>query len=307
MTIFYPLVTLLTVYAVWQVLRMFGVFEFKRQPHKVVSQIQKERFMNRKRRSEQKRLSFYASVTNTFRGILMSQFQYEQHQYYIQRLEIRSDVLNRFYTPEELRGKYAVWLLVGVFSIPLCVISKYFLLIPALCLLYYLLYPSSLKGRIEEEDRIIDNNFLNLYLLMYAKLRQGSRARVQNVIESYIETESKESDVQVRNTMLKLARYILNNLTQYEDHVAIPKLRERYKSATIINFCNIAGQALQGVHNEDSLLTFKMYLIERKTAEMEKRSNRILAIGQKSIYLIWVILFFFVACGWYAKLPTNYV
>lgn len=142
---------------------------------------------------------------------------------------------------------------------------------------------------------------------MYSKLKMGSRARLQNVVESYIDTVQNESDVKIRDTMAKLGRFMLNNLSQYEDHVAIPKLRERYKSATIINFCNVAGQALQGVDNADNLLTFKMQLIERKTIAMEKRSERIYMSGQRSIYLIWVILFFFVCVGWYSKLPTNYL
>lgn len=301
------IIIMLTIFAVYQILRTFGVFEFKLQPKKVVSSIHTERKANNERKKERKRLEFYSGITNMFRGILMTQSQYESHEYYIQRLELRSKVLNRFYTPEEYRGRYAFYLIVSLFFIPVGVFFKPLLIVPAGAFALFILYPSTLRGQIEEEDLIIDNNFLNLYLLMYSKLKMGSRARLQNVVESYIETIKNESDVQVRDTMLKLSRYMLNNLSQYEDHVAIPKLRDRYKSATIINFCNVAGQALQGVDNSDNLLTFKMQLIERKTMAMEKRSEQIYMQGQRSIYLIWVILFFFVCCGWYSKLPTNYL
>lgn len=305
MNIFYSIVFLLTIFAVWQILRSFGVFEFQMQSKKVVSSVKTEKKYNKKRKAERKRLEFYAGVTNTFRGLFMTQAQYEAHQYYIQRLELRSKILNRFYTPEEYRGRYAFFLICSLFFIPIGVFFPPILIIPAIALFMFLVYPSSLRGEIEAEDIIIDNNFLNLYLLMYSKLRMGSRARLQSVVESYIDTMHNEADEKTRNTMIKLSKFLLNNLSQYEDHVAVPKLRERYHSATIINFCNVAGQALQGVDNSDSLLTFKMQLIERKTLAMEKRAEKLFAQGQKSIMLVWVILFFFVGCGWYAKLPTN--
>lgn len=305
MSITYALIILLTCFAVWNILRSFGVFEFKTQPKKIATHIQQEKKLNKRRGAEKRKLEFYASVTNMFRGILMPQRVYEEHQYFIQRLELRSKVLNRFYTPEEYRGKYAFILIVSLFFIPIGVFLLPAFAVPAIGIFLFLGYPASMRQQIQDEDIIIDNNFLNLYLLMYSKLKMGSRARLQPVIESYIDTVQTESDARVRDTMLKLARFLLNNLSQYEDHQAVPKLRERYNSATIINFCNVAGQALQGIDNSDNLLTFKMQLVERKTSAMEKRSERIFNQGQKSIYLIWAILFFFVAIGWYSKLPTN--
>ena len=301
------IIILLTIFAVWQILRSFGVFEFSSTPSKTISDIKLERKLNKKRQKEQRKLALYASVTNLFRGILMTDLQYEKHKYWIQRLELKSKGLNRSYTPEEYRGKYGLLLIVGIFFIPLGVFFKPAFIVTVITLFLFIAYPVGLKQQIEDEDSIIDNNFLNLYLLMYSRLKMGSRARLQSVVESYIETIQNERDVKVKNTMLKLSRYMLNTLSQYEDHVAIPKLRDRYNSATIINFCNVAGQALQGVNNADNLLTFKMQLIERKTIAMEKRSEKIYAWGLKSIYLIWVILFFFVCVGWYSKLPTNYL
>lgn len=294
-----------TIFAVFQILRSFGVFEFTKTPNKTVEDIKAERKYNSKRKKEQKKLVLYASFTNMFRGLLMSELQYEKHKYWIQRLELRSKVLNRMYTPEEYRGKYGLRMLVGIFCIPIGIFFKPAFLVTIITVGMFIMYPTALKQKIEDEDKIIDNNFLNLYLLLYSRLKMGSRARLQSVVESYIETMSNERDVNVKNTMLKLARYMLNNLSQYEDHVAIPKLRDRYNSATIINFCNVASQALQGVNNADNLLAFKMQLVDRKTTAMEKRSEKIYAWGLRSIYLIWVILFFFVMVGFYAKLPTN--
>ena len=105
--------------------------------------------------------------------------------------------------------------------------------------------------------------------------------------------------------MLKLAKYLLNLLSLYEDHVAVPKLKEIYHSATIINFCNVASQSLNGVENYDNLLTFKMQLVERKTELMRQRSAKLVRNGERSIYLIYLILFIFIIVGWYSKLPIG--
>lgn len=301
------IIVLMTILVVYMVLREFGVFEFQTTTNKPMEEIKEARKNKRKRSAEQRKLALYASVVNMFRGILMTESQYENHRYWIARLELRNKVLNRFYTPEEYRGRYALFLLIGILFIPVGVFFKPVLILTGISVIMFVTYPTGLRQQIEDEDIIIDNNFLDLYLLMYSRLKMGSRARLQSVVESYIETMQRTSDPVIKDVMLRLARYMLNTLSQYEDHVAIPKLRERYNSATIINFCNVAGQALQGVNNADNLLTFKMQLVERKTLAMKKRSERIYQWGLRSIYLVWVILFTFVAIGWYSKLPTDFL
>ena len=163
-----------------------------------------------------------------------------------------------------------------------------------------------LKQKIQDEDEVINMYFIDLYLLMYSKLKQGSKARLQKVVESYIDTLKVSSNVEVQFVMTKFARFFLNNLTMYEDHVAVPKLRERYRSATIVNFCNIAAQALQGIDNGDNLLTLKQELVRRKTDMMKAKAEKLRIQGERSLVLIYVILFIFIGVGWYSKLPTDF-
>ena len=106
------------------------------------------------------------------------------------------------------------------------------------------------------------------------------------MLEKTLETSV---DTDVSRVMLKFSKYFLNLLSLYEDHVAVPMLRDSYHSATVINFCNIAGQALNGVDNFDNLLTFRMQLVERKTNLMRERQQKILRSGERSIYAIWII------------------
>ena len=300
------IIVLCTTYTVFQILRMFGLFEFNRKPQKVVNVIEDARKSKAKRQREQKLLNLYSTFTNMFRGILLTKYCEERHKFYIDRLDLKTKYLGRKYTPEEYRGKKALPMVLSLLVIPLGVFNTWFLLIPIVTVVRFVTYQTILKQKILDEDTVIDNNFIDLYLLMFSTLRQGSRARLQGILENYIDTLEFQSKSNETEIMLKFSRYFLNLLALYEDHQAVPLLRNSYKSATIINFCNIASQSLQGIDNFDNLITFKMQLIERKTVVMRKKADALVRNGERSIFAIWVILFIFVIVGWYSKLPAGF-
>lgn len=300
------IIVMCTIFTVVQILRLYGVFEINTKPRKVVSNIEDERKVRKKRRREQKLLNTYSSFANMFRGILLTPLTVENNQFYIDRLDIRTKYLGRRYTVEEFRGKHALPFGLSLVLIPLVVKIPFILIVPIVAFIYLVGYQTLLKQEIQDEDEIIDNYFIDIYLLLFSKLRQGSRARLQTTLENYINTLEGQALTKENEVMLKFARYFLNLLAMYEDHQAVPKLRDIYHSATIINFCNIASQSLQGVDNFDNLMTFKLQLVDRKTVIMRKRQQQILASGERSIYAIWVILFIFVVVGWYSKLPTGF-
>jgi hypothetical protein len=236
----------------------------------------------------------------------MSDLTYQNHLYYIQRLELRTKTLDRLLTPEEVRGQRVLPFLLSILVIPLALFFPVLILIPVATLINLATYQTMYKAKISDEDTIIDNYFIDLYLLLYSKLRQGSRARLQGTVENYISTLETTKSTEESKVMLKFARYFLNLLSLYEDHVAVPHLRDNYHCATIINFCNIATQSLNGVDNFDNLITYKMQLTERRTNLMRERQKKILAKGERSILAIWIILFIFIGVGWYSKLPTGF-
>lgn len=299
------IIVLATIFAVYNILVLFGVFEFSTRPRKTVNEIEEKRKLNKKRKLENKKLGLYSSATNLFRGIFMSDLTYEKHKYYIQRLELRSEPLDRLLTPEEVRGKRVLPFLLSLILIPLALFFPVVLLVPIGFFVNLVTYQTVYKMKIADEDDIIDNEFINIYLLMYSKLKQGSRARLQGTVENYINTLESSKSTEESQVMLKFSRYFLNLLALYEDHVAVPHLRDVYHSATIINFCNVATQSLNGIENFDNLLTFKMQLTERQTNMMRKRQQEILRRGERSIYAIWVILFIFIIVGWVSKLPVG--
>lgn len=299
------IVIIATVFAVYNILVYYGVFEIASRPRKTIDEIEIKRKRNKKRKFERKKLEVFSSSINLFRGIFMSELTYQQHQYYIQRLELRSEPLDRLLTPEEVRGQRVLPLLLSFLTIPLSVFYPIVLTLPILAFINLASYQTIFKAKIADEDEIIDNYFIDLYLLLYSKLRQGSRARLQGTVENYIDTLEGSKDTEESKVMLKFARYFLNLLSLYEDHVAVPHLRDNYHSATVINFCNIATQSLNGVDNFDNLITYKMQLTERRTKLMRERQQKILAQGERSILLIWIILFIFIIVGWYSKMPQG--
>lgn len=299
------LVVLLTIFVVYNILVSYGVLEFTPTPTKTVNEIENKRKKKRRAKLETQKLKLFSDAVNMFRGIFMSQSCFENHQYYIQRLELRSEPLGRLLTPEEVRGQRVLPFLLSLITTPLILFWPVVLILPVLTFLNLISYQTMYKAQIADEDEVIDNYFIDLYLLLYSKLRQGSRARLQGTVENYIATLESSKGTKESKVMLKFAKYFLNLLALYEDHVAVPKLRDDYRSATIINFCNVATQSLNGVENFDNLITFKMQLVERRTNLMRERQKKILAQGERSIYLIWVILFIFIAVGWYSKLPLG--
>jgi hypothetical protein len=288
-------------YSAYLILRLGGVFETSAGAKQHNTSVEEENDLRKKRRTEEFKLDTYAEVTRLFKGYVFSERVKENHQYYIDRLGIRSEILNRNLTPEELRGKATLFLVLGILCIP-AVFFKVIFIVPVVCAIgYFFIYDKRYKDKIEQEDKLIDDYFINLFLLLNSKLKQGSRGRLSKVVGSYIDSLKTCTDVEVKNTMLKLAEFLLNNLSMYPDHEAVMMLQERYKSATIINFCNVASQALIGVDNADTLLTTKLELLERNKVIMRFKAKALREKGERAVYLIYVILFIFVGAGWYSK------
>ncbi len=301
------IITALTGFVVWMVLLQYGVFEFAKGKQIALDRFKDAKEIAKKRKRATQRLSIYAGVCNMFHSLILTEHTKDQHQYFIDRLDIRCEELNRKCTVEEVRGKHFCFTLACICLCPLVILNIIFIAIPLIGIGYFLFYPANMAAKIRDEDTLLQENFLDLYLLLYSKLRMGSRARLQSTVENYAEIRQSSLHVPDDEPMLKFSKHFLNLLSLYEDHVAVSMLRHSYRSAMIINFCNVAGQALQGIDNYDNLLTFKMSLEEQKVKIMRKKQQKILRSGERSIYLIYLILFIFIAVGWYSKLPMDMI
>lgn len=301
------LIILLTLVAVYFILVSFGVLEFARGTSRTVNEIQVKRKSTKAKRLEVSYLNICSQFVNIFSGILMTPLAREKHMYWIQRLELRTKYLGRLYTPEEVRGMHFLPFALSLITIPLALFKPAVLIIPGVALAYALTYGATYNGIIVDENKIIDVNFIDLYLMLFSKLRQGSRARLQTTLENYANSLDALDKTKEGEVMAKFARHFLNLLALYEDHVAVPKLRELYDTPVIINFCNIAAQSLNGIDNLDSLISFKVQLLEKQTELMKHRQEVLLAKGNRSIFAIWIILAILIIVGWWSKLPTDMI
>lgn len=290
---------------VFNILWTFDVFSSSRGAAGSQKDFDKEK-KNRKRRDREKaKLELYSSFTDMFKGLVLPDSLRNEHQFIIDRLEIRSTILNRFYTPEELCGRYLIWLFTAVVMIPLGLFANIFWAFGIVFAAVYFMYMPWYRMKIAAEDRIIEVYFIDMYLLMYSKLKMHSKGRLHDVVKSYIATLEVSSNIEMRDVMMRLAQFLQNNLSMYTDDVAVMKLRDRYHSPVVTNFCNYASQALQGIQNDEVLFSFRVDLVQKKVQNMEQKSRKMRERGSRAIYLIYIILFIFIAVGWYSKLPTG--
>ena len=130
----YFAIVILTLFTVISILRLGGLFEIATQPKKAEDTVLQERRNKNKRKWESRKLQLYQDTCNLFRGIVMNDLQYENHKYYIARLNIRSKTLGRQLTPEELRGKYVLIVLLSLLVIPLAVFYPICIFVPIVVL-----------------------------------------------------------------------------------------------------------------------------------------------------------------------------
>lgn len=300
------LIVILTVFCVVRILQYFGVFERTKGIDDLSKDIKKRQKAQADMNFERKMLGMFESVCKAFGQVVLSEEKKIRYRFYIDRLDLRSAVLDRPYTPEELKGKDLCIMLIGLAIVPFALIKPIVLVGTALCVAKYLMGESLYKSQIEDEDKVIDDHFIDLYLMLHPKLKKGSKARLAPTVDTYVKTLDVMEDVEVSKIMRKFAMFFLNNLSLYEDHVAVPKLKERYRSATIVNFCNVATQSLQGVDNEDILLSTRMELIRKKKIRVTKVAERRATLAQKSIMLIYLNLGIFIVLSWVSKLPNFF-
>ena len=94
----------------------------------------------------------------------------------------------------------------------------------------------------------------------------------------------------------------MSNSTEVD---AIAKVRTYYKAASIVNFCNVAIQAMNGVDNKEKLIAFEQELTNKKLAMMRKRAEKLVESAQKATYLMYVILAEFVIITLYTRMGGN--
>lgn len=279
---------------------MWGV---SKGTNKAKVDVRKERSLNKKR---MKRLAFLARcewfALNI--GFEPSKAKLEEYAYRISRLRWTVKYVDREIKPLELIGLMKMITFAGIVVGTLGYILTNSLFYVSFASLIFLPYFVAVYAdmKIADEDKELERDFPDLYLILYSRLIQKNHTRLAPVLQDFLHSldimQGGEKDSAIRRFVLDFR----NNIEIYgDDSLAVSKLREKYRSVMIINFCNLAVQALRGVDNKDKLLSFKVELSQKRLAQMEEKADRLVKRGSRAIVVVYLILFQFIVLSWTAK------
>lgn len=248
------------------------------------------------------------SICKNF-GFQPSQVVIEKYKYQIFRGRLVIPYVDRNITPYELIGGFKVIKFVcSFFAIFLFILtSNPISLFLFMGLFVHKVFEFAMDFKIVEEDTEIEDDFPDLFMLLYSRLIRGTAMRLAPTLDEYLGSidaiYGEKSHKAMRHFVLDLRK----NIEIYgDDSMAIHKMRETYRSAMLVNFFNLAVQSLRGVDNKDKLLAFKLELSQKKLDKMTEKANKMVAKGQKAVMLIFIILGQFIVLSWIAKAGLSF-
>ena len=248
-------------------------------------------------------------ICNNF-GFQPSLSKIEKYKFNINRGRLVAPYTDRNFSPTELLGIFKFIKFISCFfAIFLTVLigSRVFLIL-FVGLFVNAIFEYVMEFKIMDEDKEIEKDFPDLYMLLYSRLVRGTQTRLAPTLDDYIKSidavYGEESHKAMRNFVMDLPK----NIEIYgDDSMAVHKMRDTYRSAMLVNFFNLAIQSLRGVDNKDKLLAFKMELSQKKLDAMTEAANALVAKGQKAVMLIFIILAQFVVLSWVAKAGLSFL
>lgn len=248
-------------------------------------------------------------ICNNF-GFQPSLSKIEKYKFNINRGRLVAPYTDRNFSPTELLGIFKFIKFISCFfAIFLTVLtgSRVFLIL-FVGLFVNAIFEYVMEFKIMDEDKEIEKDFPDLYMLLYSRLVRGTQTRLAPTLDDYIKSidavYGEESHKAMRNFVMDLRK----NIEIYgDDSMAVHKMRDTYRSAMLVNFFNLAIQSLRGVDNKDKLLAFKMELSQKKLDAMTEAANALVAKGQKAVMLIFIILAQFVVLSWVAKAGLSFL
>lgn len=298
---------ILIIAGIW-VLYTTKVIGVKKGAKKSVKERDDEKFQQSMRNFVVWLLDFFNKMYMRF-GALTKEKEFELN-YIVERVGINIGILQRPIKVQELVGIFRTLQLISA-VIAIIVFAQTFNVVAALCCLIGLLIPKIfelvLKGVIDGEDEELEKTFPDLYLLLYSRLVQGANGRIEPTIKDYINSLDAMYGKGVSHNAIRkwCARFSINTEIYGDESMALKQIRDYYRSPTMLNFCNLAIQALSGVDNADKLLTFKQELSEQRKVMMDKAAEKLVAKGTRAIYIIYFILFEFIILSWVSKIDLS--
>lgn len=292
------------IFFVLYISRLNNLWGTNRGVKKAKEDVRKEKGIQRKRARTIKLMRWFEWFALNF-GFAPSKYKIQAVSYRIERLGLKIKVMNRNYKALEFIGLLKVVSLTGLFLMVaiLVVTGSPFAFVFAIMFLGDMVFTAVSSAVISDNDEQLEKEFPDLFMVLYNRLIQGTKVRLSPTLRDYMTSIDAMADSKSKRVIRTFVSDLQNNIEIYgDDSLAIRKLRDKYTSVMIINFTNLVVQALNGVDNKDKLLAFKMELNAKKAEEMSIRADKLVVRGNRSVWILWVILFQFIAISWWAKL-----
>lgn len=290
----------------WWLLVSYGVIGGNKAAKKAAEDSKSAKSLAKKRRIMTSVMTFFTWFGEKLGGL--SDSRKSKYDFYITRLEKRVPWLNRPWKPIELVGMFRVIGFVGILLFCIGVSSFKFSILWCFILLAFIgrAFEFVCESNIRSEDHELEDDFPDLFLILNPKLKMGANARIAPVLNEYLVTMERTYAKTEHLVIRKFVRQLRSTIEMYPDEtLALTKIRFYYKSPSIVNFCNVAIQAMSGINNEEKLIAFEQELTRRKMDMMRKRAAKLVAKAQKATYLMYVILFEFVILTFWSRLGGN--
>lgn len=278
---------------------------------KGVKKSNKQRDKEKSEVSKRKRAIFFMKqFSNIYNLIGNSTPEYLfELKYLLERNDVQVKALDRRIKPEEVVGifRFIQMLVVLITLLTVAFTLKAVMFVLALGVFLPKIYTLLLRGQIAAEDEQLEIDFPDLYLLLYSRLKKGAHTQLDPTMRDYIRSLNDMYGVGVGHLAIRkfCSRFSANTEIYGDEIMAIKHLREHYRSPTVVNFCNLAIQALTGVDNREKLLTFKQELAEERRVRMDLKAAILVKKGTMAINIIYVILFEFIILSWVSKVDLS--
>ena len=291
----------------WWILNIYGIVGGNKAAKKAATDKRALQALQKKRR----RISWVLKQFELFAtrvGGGISETTRVKYDLIITRREMTVKTLNRLWKPIELVGLFRLLAVIGVTATAIGVAQLSFNILWLFAALLFIprIFVATAERRMIDEDYELEQDFPDLYLLLNPKLQMGANARIAPVLTEYIASMDRTYTEREHIAIRRFVRLLRNYIEMYSDEVlALEKLRMLYSSAMVVNFCNIAIQAMNGVDNREKLIAFEQELTRQKMDAMRVRAQQLVRRGQRATMVIYIILFEFVILSWVSRLGGN--
>ena len=301
------IILIIALFLGWWILNLYGIVGGSKAAKKAATDKKALQTLQKKRRRVIWVLNQFEVFANRVGGGI-TETKRVRYELIITRREMTVKTLNRLWKPIELVGLFRFLAVIGVVltAIGIAQLSFNFLWFFAILLFIPRIFVNISERKMIDEDFELEQDFPDLYLLLNPKLQMGANARIAPVLTEYIASMDRTYTESEHIAIRRFVRLLRNYIEMYSDEVlALEKLRMLYSSAMVVNFCNIAIQAMNGVDNREKLIAYEQELTRQKMEAMRVRAQKLVQRGQKATMVIYIILFEFVILSWVSRLGGN--